>query len=36
MPRLLYSALLMLIAPAAFAWVLLRGVRDRAYWSGPG
>jgi 3-deoxy-D-manno-octulosonic-acid transferase len=33
MPRLLYSALVMLIAPAAFAVVLLRGFRDRSYWS---
>lgn len=33
-PRLLYTVLLMLAAPAAFVVVLLRGVRDRAYWSG--
>lgn len=34
MPRVLYSALLRLIAPGAFAVVLVRGFRDRAYWAG--
>jgi 3-deoxy-D-manno-octulosonic-acid transferase len=33
--RRLYSTLMMLAAPAAFAVVLLRGLRDRAYWSTP-
>ena len=31
--RRLYSALVTLIAPVAFAVVLLRGLRDRAYWA---
>jgi 3-deoxy-D-manno-octulosonic-acid transferase len=33
--RRLYSVLMMLAAPAAFAVVLARGLRDRAYWAAP-
>jgi 3-deoxy-D-manno-octulosonic-acid transferase len=33
--RRLYSVLMMLAAPAAFAVVLVRGLRDRAYWAAP-
>ena len=33
--RRLYSVLMMLGAPAAFAVVLVRGLRDRAYWAAP-
>lgn len=33
--RRLYSVLMMLAAPAAFAVVLVRGLRDRAYWEAP-
>jgi 3-deoxy-D-manno-octulosonic-acid transferase len=33
--RRLYSMLMMFAAPAAFAVVLVRGLRDRAYWSAP-
>jgi 3-deoxy-D-manno-octulosonic-acid transferase len=36
MIRAVYSFLMMLMAPAAFAVVLLRGFRDRAYWEHPG
>ena len=36
MIRAMYSLLTILIAPAAFAVVLLRGLRDRAYWERPG
>jgi 3-deoxy-D-manno-octulosonic-acid transferase len=36
MIRTLYSFLTMLAAPIAFAVVLLRGVRDRAYWQDLG
>jgi 3-deoxy-D-manno-octulosonic-acid transferase len=35
MMRLLYRASIVLLAPAAFALVLLRGLRDRAYWANP-
>jgi 3-deoxy-D-manno-octulosonic-acid transferase len=34
--RRLYSLLTLLLAPIAFAAVLWRGVRDRAYWQGLG
>jgi 3-deoxy-D-manno-octulosonic-acid transferase len=34
--RRLYSALMMLLAPAAFAIVLWRGLRDRSYWTNLG
>jgi len=34
--RLVYNALLRIAAPVAFAVVLARGVRDRAYWQGLG
>ena len=33
--RRLYTVLMMLAAPAAFAVVLVRGLRDRAYWAAP-
>lgn len=33
--RRLYSLLTVMIAPAAFVIVLLRGLRDRAYWERP-
>jgi len=33
--RRLYSMIMMLAAPAAFAIVLLRGFRDHAYWVAP-
>jgi 3-deoxy-D-manno-octulosonic-acid transferase len=33
--RRLYSLLMMLAAPAAFAVLLVRGLRDRAYWAAP-
>jgi 3-deoxy-D-manno-octulosonic-acid transferase len=33
--RRLYSVLTMLVAPAALAAVLMRGLRDRAYWISP-
>jgi 3-deoxy-D-manno-octulosonic-acid transferase len=33
--RRLYSVLMILAAPAAFAVVLVRGLRDRAYWAAP-
>jgi 3-deoxy-D-manno-octulosonic-acid transferase len=36
MIRAIYSLLMVLIAPVAFAIVLLRGFRDRAYWDHPG
>jgi len=36
MTRLLYSLLAVLAAPAAFALVLFRGARDRAYWAHLG
>ncbi|MGD0492110.1 MAG: lipid IV(A) 3-deoxy-D-manno-octulosonic acid transferase [Steroidobacteraceae bacterium] len=35
MMRAIYSLLMVLLAPAAFAIVLLRGFRDRAYWERP-
>jgi 3-deoxy-D-manno-octulosonic-acid transferase len=34
--RRLYSLLMMLLAPAAFAVVLCRGLRDRSYWQNLG
>ena len=34
--RRIYSALMILLAPAAFAIVLWRGLRDRSYWTNPG
>ena len=34
MVRLLYSTLLLLLSPLAFGLVLLRGFRNRPYWSG--
>jgi 3-deoxy-D-manno-octulosonic-acid transferase len=36
MIRAIYSLLMMLLAPVAFAVVLLRGFRDHAYWERPG
>jgi 3-deoxy-D-manno-octulosonic-acid transferase len=36
MIRAIYSLLMVLIAPVAFAVVLLRGFRDRTYWEHPG
>ncbi|HEX4153006.1 MAG TPA: lipid IV(A) 3-deoxy-D-manno-octulosonic acid transferase [Steroidobacteraceae bacterium] len=36
MIRAIYSLLVTVAAPAAFAIVLLRGFRDRAYWEHPG
>jgi 3-deoxy-D-manno-octulosonic-acid transferase len=33
--RRLYSLLMMLAAPVAFAVVLMRGLKDRAYWTTP-
>jgi 3-deoxy-D-manno-octulosonic-acid transferase len=36
MIRGIYSLLMVLLAPVAFAVVLLRGFRDRAYWVHPG
>ena len=35
MIRAIYSLVMWLAAPVAFAIVLLRGVRDRAYWERP-
>ncbi len=32
--RFFYSALVYLLRPAAFAWVLWRGLRNRLYWAG--
>lgn len=34
--RLLYTSLVRLLAPLAFVIVVLRGLRDRAYWEGLG
>ncbi|HEX4240693.1 MAG TPA: 3-deoxy-D-manno-octulosonic acid transferase [Steroidobacteraceae bacterium] len=34
MPRRLYSLLILCAVPVALAWVLWRGLRERAYWQG--
>jgi 3-deoxy-D-manno-octulosonic-acid transferase len=34
MPRRLYSLLIFCAVPVALAWVLWRGLRERAYWQG--
>ena len=34
--RRIYSALMIVAAPVAFAIVLWRGLRDRSYWTNPG